>query len=91
MAGTDYVALCHPSGGSQNAMALAIAHHADGRAVLDAVREVRPLFSSRRSLPSSRHWSGSMASRRSAATGTLASGRVTDSARTASRTSRRAR
>src|SRR2546430_10165361 len=41
----DYVAFCDPSGGSQDAMALAIAHHAEGRAVLDAVREVRPPFS----------------------------------------------
>src|SRR5437867_3387364 len=45
MAGADYVACCDPSGGSQDAMALAIAHHAEGRAVLDVVREVRPPFS----------------------------------------------
>lgn len=49
MAGTSYVAFCDPSGGSSDAMTLAIAH-AEGRgdelrAVLDAVREVRPPFS----------------------------------------------
>ena len=43
--GIDYVAFCNPSGGSQDAMALAVAHHHDGRAVLDAVREIRPPFS----------------------------------------------
>src|SRR5439155_16788293 len=45
VAGFDYVAFCDPSGGSQDAMALAIAHQQDGRAVLDAVREIRPPFS----------------------------------------------
>jgi hypothetical protein len=39
-----YCAFVDPSGGSQDSMTLAIAHHADGRAVLDAVREVKPPF-----------------------------------------------
>ena len=43
--GTSYVGFLDPSGGSQDAMTLAIAHQADDRAVLDAVREVRPPFS----------------------------------------------
>jgi hypothetical protein len=43
--GVAYVAFVDPSGGSQDAMTLAIAHHAEGRAVLDAVRERRPPFS----------------------------------------------
>ena len=46
---TAYVAFCDPSGGANDSMTLAIAH-AEGRgdearAVLDAVREVRPPFS----------------------------------------------
>ena len=41
----QYVAFCDPSGGSQDAMTLAIAHHDDGRAVLDAIRGRRPPFS----------------------------------------------
>jgi hypothetical protein len=41
-----YVAFLDPAGGTgQDSMTLAIAHHADGRAVLDVVREVRPPFS----------------------------------------------
>jgi hypothetical protein len=41
-----YVAFLDPAGGSgQDSMTLAIAHHADGKAVLDLVREVRPPFS----------------------------------------------
>ena len=40
-----YVAFVDPSGGSQDAMTLAIAHWDGTRAVLDALREVRPRFS----------------------------------------------
>lgn len=40
-----YVGFVDPSGGSQDSFTLAIAHADDGRAVLDAVREVRPRFS----------------------------------------------
>ncbi len=42
---TRYVAFVDPSGGSADSMTLAIAHKVDDRAVLDAVREVRPPFS----------------------------------------------
>jgi hypothetical protein len=44
MSGTAYVAFCDPSGGSSDAMTLAIAHHDDGIAVLDCVREVQAPF-----------------------------------------------
>jgi hypothetical protein len=44
-AGVRYVAFCDPSGGSQDAFTLAIAHAVDGRTVLDLVRERRPPFS----------------------------------------------
>jgi hypothetical protein len=45
VAGVDYVAFVDPSGGSQDAMTLAIAHRApSGRAVLDLVRERQPPF-----------------------------------------------
>jgi hypothetical protein len=44
MSGTVYLAFCDPSGGSSDAMTLAIAHHDDGVAVLDCVREVRAPF-----------------------------------------------
>ncbi len=41
-----YAAFIDPAGGTgQDSMTLAIAHDADGRAVLDRVREVRPPFS----------------------------------------------
>ena len=40
-----YWGFVDPSGGSQDAMTLAISHREDDRAVLDAVREVRPPFS----------------------------------------------
>lgn len=43
--GTDYVGFVDPSGGSADAMTLAVAHLTDGRAVLDLVRERRPPFS----------------------------------------------
>jgi len=43
--GVQYVAFVDPSGGSQDAMTLAIAHNQDGRAVLDALRERKPPFS----------------------------------------------
>ena len=43
--GVSYVGFIDPSGGSQDAMTLAIAHREDDCAVLDAVREVRPPFS----------------------------------------------
>jgi hypothetical protein len=45
VAGVRYVAFVDPSGGSQDSMTLALAHHADGRAVLDLVRERQPPFS----------------------------------------------
>ena len=41
----QYVAFTDPSGGSADSMTLAIAHHQDGRGVLDCVREVTPPFS----------------------------------------------
>ncbi|ACA21201.1 hypothetical protein M446_6968 (plasmid) [Methylobacterium sp. 4-46] len=40
-----HVAFVDPSGGSADSMTLAIAHHQAGKAVLDAVREIRPPFS----------------------------------------------
>jgi hypothetical protein len=43
--GVSYVAFVDPSGGSSDSMTLAIAHHDDGAAVLDCIREVRPPFS----------------------------------------------
>ena len=44
--GTTYVAFVDPSGGSSDSMTLATAHReANGRAVLDVVRERRPPFS----------------------------------------------
>jgi hypothetical protein len=44
--GVAYTAFCDPSGGSNDAMTLAIAHRAaDGLIVLDAIREARPPFS----------------------------------------------
>jgi hypothetical protein len=46
ISGTRYVAFVDPSGGSQDAMTLAIAHTGPaGVAVLDCIREVRPPFS----------------------------------------------
>ena len=42
---TQYVGFCDPSGGSQDSMTLAIAHHENGKAVLDSLRERRPPFS----------------------------------------------
>jgi hypothetical protein len=47
MSGTVYLAFCDPSGGSSDSMTLAIAHHDDGVAVLDCVREVRRRFNPR--------------------------------------------
>jgi hypothetical protein len=44
-AGAAYIAFADPSGGSQDSFTLAIAHVAEGRAVLDLVRERRPPFS----------------------------------------------
>lgn len=41
----QYVAFTDPSGGSQDSFTLAIAHHENEVAVVDAVREVRPPFS----------------------------------------------
>ena len=44
--GCNYVGFCDPAGGSgADSFTLAVAHHQDGRAVLDCVREVRPKFS----------------------------------------------
>ena len=45
IAGTRYVAFVDPSGGSADSMTLAIAHRHGDKAILDAVREVRPPFS----------------------------------------------
>lgn len=46
VAGVFYVATVDPSGGASDSMTLAIAHRgADGRAILDAIRERRPPFS----------------------------------------------
>lgn len=45
VSGLSYEAYCDPSGGSQDSMTLAIAHHEKGRAVLDVLRERRPPFS----------------------------------------------
>jgi hypothetical protein len=44
VSGTAYLAFCDPSGGSSDSMTLAIAHHDDGIAVLDCVREIRAPF-----------------------------------------------
>ena len=41
----EYFAFCDPSGGSADSMALAIGHLEGETAILDAVRERRPLFS----------------------------------------------
>lgn len=43
--GARYVAFVDPSGGSNDAMTLAIGHREKGRAILDAVRERQPPFS----------------------------------------------
>ena len=45
VSGLRYHAFVDPSGGSQDAMTLAVAHAEGTRAVLDLVREVRPPFS----------------------------------------------
>lgn len=46
VAGVSYVAFVDPSGGSADAMTLAIAHRdSDGRAILDAIRVRKPPFS----------------------------------------------
>ena len=45
LAGVHYVGFCDPSGGSADAMTLAIAHAEDGIAILDCLRERRPPFS----------------------------------------------
>jgi hypothetical protein len=44
ISGVTYVAFVDPSGGSSDSMTLAIAHHDDGVAVLDCIREVRAPF-----------------------------------------------
>lgn len=44
-AGVAYSAFVDPSGGSADSMTLAIAHREGDRALLDAVREIRPPFS----------------------------------------------
>lgn len=43
--GIRYAAFCDPSGGSNDAMTLAVSHVEGERAVIDVVREVRPPFS----------------------------------------------
>jgi hypothetical protein len=45
MQNMHYSGFCDPSGGSSDSMTLAIAHREGERAVLDAIREVRPPFS----------------------------------------------
>jgi hypothetical protein len=52
--GTTYCGFVNPSGGSADAMTLAIAHVEDNRVILDCVRERRPLSRLRPSLPSFR-------------------------------------
>ena len=42
---TGYAAFVDPSGGSQDAMTLAVAHRKSEKVILDLVREVRPPFS----------------------------------------------
>jgi hypothetical protein len=44
ISGANYVAFVDPSGGSSDSMTLAIAHHDDGVAILDCVREIRAPF-----------------------------------------------
>lgn len=43
--GVSYFAFVDPSGGSSDAMTVAIAHHESGRVILDCVRERKPPFS----------------------------------------------
>jgi hypothetical protein len=43
--GVEYVGFCDPSGGSSDAMTLAIGHRDGEHAILDALREVKPPFS----------------------------------------------
>ena len=46
LSSVEYLAYIDPSGGSQDSMALAIVHRDEhGRAILDAIREVRAPFS----------------------------------------------
>lgn len=45
ISGVTYAAFVDPSGGSADSMTLAIGHHADDVAVLDAMRERKPPFS----------------------------------------------
>ncbi len=45
VAGVSYAAFCDPSGGSSDAMTLAVAHREGERVAVDAVRERRPPFS----------------------------------------------
>jgi hypothetical protein len=45
MSDVRYVAFCDPSGGSSDSMTLAVAHREGERAILDAIREVKPPFS----------------------------------------------
>jgi len=45
LSGVNYAAFVDPSGGSADSMTLAIAHREGERAILDALREVRPPFS----------------------------------------------
>jgi hypothetical protein len=40
----SYTAFCDPSGGSSDAMTLAVAHYENGKAVLDCLREIRSPF-----------------------------------------------
>lgn len=44
VSGVKYKAFVDPSGGSADSMTLAIAHRAEDRGILDAVREIRPPF-----------------------------------------------
>lgn len=43
--GVRYHGFVDPSGGSADSMTLAVAHHVNGRIILDAIREVKPPFS----------------------------------------------
>ena len=74
--GNGYVAFCDPSGGSSDSMTLAIAHHDDGVAVLDCIREVAAPFQPEAVVEDFCRTLAAMASRRFAAIDMLASGRA---------------
>jgi hypothetical protein len=75
MTGTMYFGFTDPSGGSMDSMTAAIAHSEGRLLVLDAVREFRPHFRRKPSLPRSRRCSNGTTYRSQLGTDTLASGR----------------